>query len=387
MTVQRLKDQIIYKFRKDGYVRDEASGNGGAQDTAHVTLYLAGNVGDTVLSQCVRRTLMDTFAVRSWKLIPVRKSVTPETVAKMNACERIVVGGGGLFLPGKNASPVSGWQWDISPESLRQITAPLWVFSVGYNYFPGQEPEPLFLESLRLLAEKASFFGLRNRGSVETVKALLPEELREKVVFQPCTTTLIRKVYGDSLPPVKSTGRVALNMAFDRAERRFGEKREQILSGVAQAARRIQDKGYRIELVCHIRGDAEYLPYLKKAGVKARMTDLTRCFPDQVFRYYSSVDLTMGMRGHAQMIPFGLNREILSLGTHAKMKWFLEDIGAEDWYADLTEKPETLPDVITEKFEMIHERNPEETRRRLLDAQEELWRITRGNLDALKQGS
>lgn len=35
------------------------------------------------------------------------------------------------------------------------------------------------------------------------------------------------------------------------------------------------------------------------------------------------------------MIPFGLNCGIISLGTHDKMRWFLDDLGAADWDIDL----------------------------------------------------
>ncbi len=383
MRIQDFISSLQYRIQKKGYLSGEQQGNGGARDIAHVSLYLAGNAGDIVLSQCVRRTMMKFFPVHQWQMVPLRKPVTRETLDRMNACERIVLGGGGVFLPDSNANVISGWQWPISLEDLQAITVPLWVFSVGYNFFPGQTPEPVFLESLRALAEKSTFFGMRNRGSVEAVRALLPEKDRDKIVFQPCTTTLIRKIYGDTLPAGRTIGRIALNMAFDRAERRFGEQKEVICKNVAAAARCLQDKGYKIDLVCHVKKDADFLPWLKRAGVRTRLVDLHRKFPEQVLRYYSEIDLTIGMRGHAQMIPFGLNQEILTLGTHDKMKWFLEDIGCEDWYVNLREDPDSLTERIVNTFETIHEKNPEQTRHRLMQAQEELWRITRHNLAGL----
>ena len=47
--------------------------------------------------------------------------------------------------------------------------------------------------------------------------------------------------------------------------------------------------------------------------------------------FYAHIDLAVGMRGHAQMIPFGLRRPIMSLISHDKMRYFLEDIEHPEW--------------------------------------------------------
>ena len=59
--------------------------------------------------------------------------------------------------------------------------------------------------------------------------------------------------------------------------------------------------------------------------------------PAAVLEAYARPALSIGMRGHAQMIPFGCRRPIVSLISHEKLKWFLEDIGAEDWGVELDE--------------------------------------------------
>ena len=43
------------------------------------------------------------------------------------------------------------------------------------------------------------------------------------------------------------------------------------------------------------------------------------------------------MRGHSQMIPFGLRKNILSIVSHDKLKWFLEDIDHPEWGVDVRE--------------------------------------------------
>ena len=40
---------------------------------------------------------------------------------------------------------------------------------------------------------------------------------------------------------------------------------------------------------------------------------------------------SIGMRGHAGMIPFGVGTPIISLVSHPKLRYFLEDIGHAEW--------------------------------------------------------
>ena len=380
---QRNISKVTFKLNSKKYAEGEADGNGGSAKYAHVTYCTAPNAGDTVLSQCVRKTIEQKTKLSKWKIIPVKAQVTGDTVSAINGCDKLIIGGGGLFLPDTNSNSVSGWQWAVSKEQLDKITVPISVFSVGYNYFRGQKVNTLFEESLIKLMEKSSFCGLRNMGSVKAVKSMIPEELREKIVYQPCTTTLIRKLYSDTLPTKKETGSVAVNMAFDRANLRYGSNMDQILSQCAEAIKEISKKGYDINYVCHCWDDDKFLKYLKSCGVKYKLVDLSRKFPSDVYDFYNGMDLVLGMRGHAQMIPFGIGCEIISLGTHDKMKWFLEDLNAQDWYVDLVKDVSSLKTRIVDTFTSVHETNREDTKSRIISAQDRLWDITMNNLSIM----
>ncbi len=347
---------------------------------SQVSYYASGNAGDTVLSQCVRRTFERQQNSLGWNLISVNQAVTHEMIVDINNTQAIIIGGGGLFLPDTNANEISGWQWAINQEQLKEIQVPILVYSVGYNYFPGQEPNELFQQSLKCLCEKASFIGLRNYGSIDAVKSLLPEELAAKVTYQPCTTTLIRKIYGNKILPKAHTNKIAFNLAFDREERRYLGYRDEICTAIAKAAKEIEDRGYEIIIVAHCDGDEQILPYMKRAGVNFVTKNLSHTFPMEVYQFYNEIECVIGMRGHAQMIPFGLNCEIISLGTHDKMRWFPEDIDALDWYVDLIKEKDHLTKTIVEKFCTIHEVDAENTQLRLLKAQEKLWDITQDNI-------
>lgn len=381
----RSCNKIRYYSHRNKYIEQESGKNSGGPPLAHVTYCVASNAGDTVLSQCVRRTISKKVKTTEWEIIPVLNDVTDKTIERINRCGLLVIGGGGLFLPDTNSNTVSGWQWAISSKQLKRISIPICVYSVGYNYFRGQETNKLFLQSIYDLVEKSSFIGLRNRGSIDAVCNLLPLELTTKIKYQPCTTTIIRKIYGNLSPKKNDTGSIAINMAFDRENLRFGNKKEVILNQVADAIKRIEQNGYRIYYVCHCWDDDKFLPYLKAKGVKYELVDLSYSFPEKVYNFYNEVDLVIGMRGHAQMIPFGLNCEIISLGTHDKMKWFLEDINALDWYVDISSDVNNISDNIYYKFSLIHEKKREETLSRLYNAQEKLWNITMSNLTKLEE--
>ncbi len=348
----------------------------------HVTYYSVGNAGDTVLSECVRKVFDKELYKISWGLTEVSKEVNIGLVKKINSTEALIIGGGGLFLPDTNPNNISGWQWACSNEMLSMINVPIIIYSVGYNYFKGQKPTQLFRENLAALIGKSIFIGLRNMGSVKAVQELLPEKLREKVIYQPCTTTLIRKIYAD-LPPKKKGNNVAFNIAFDRSERRYGSNKDVILSEISLSMEKLIKKGYNVYIIAHCTQDLNIVPYLKNRS-NIKVINAASWLPDKLINFYNNMDVVIGMRGHAQMIPFGVNCNIISLGSHDKMKWFLEDINASDWYIDITNSPETLCDRIIEKFHEIHEVNGELTEKRLLDAQEKLYKITQENMQIIR---
>lgn len=389
MTKAYLKSRITQPFRLPGilkdrlYTKSQERSFAVCRDAAHVTYCCCRNMGDTVLSQCVRKTLGKLCGVNTYRIIPVNKSVTEKTVADINRTSLLVIGGGGLFLPDTNKNNISGWQWAIPPALLEKIAVPVAIYSVGYNYFRGQTPNALFEENLRRIVAKSSFVGLRNTGSCRAVKAILGDDLGKSIVFQPCTTTLIRKIYTD-IPPKKQTGRIGINMAFDRENLRYGDDEDIVLSQVAQAMKELVARGYELFCVAHCHADLKFLPYLRNENVKFTPVDMSAAFPHTAFDFYNSIDCMFGMRGHAQMIPFGLNCSVISLGSHEKMRWFLEDIDATDWYVELRRKPRSLKTEIIDTFSRVHERDGEKTRSRLLAAQDRLWDITLRNAETIR---
>ncbi len=375
-----IKSVVVLKQ----YCSQESEGNGGDRDYAHISYWYTPNAGDTVLSQCVRKAIQKFMPVKGWKLIQPNSPVNASILDLLNSCRKVIVGGGGLFLPDSSVNSISGWQWPVSNDQLDEIQSPIIVFSVGYNYFRGQKNSELFQKSVIKLVDRSDFIGLRNNGSIRALYQFLPEELRSKIVYQPCSTTVLSKIY-PIIEKRSDRGVVAVNIAFDREKMRYGDMKKEILSGVAKAIRRIQDRGYEIHYVCHCWNDDRFLPFLKQEGIRYKLYDFSHKFPEEVIQFYNDVDIVIGMRGHAQMIPFGLNTEIITLGTHDKMKWFLEDIDSMEWYIDLQEDIEYLDKKIYDRFLYVHEDNRDSTKIKLKEEQDKLWEITKANLRTIER--
>ena len=350
---------------------------------SHVTHCIGANVGDNVLSYCTRAIFKYFIGIRKWNIITVERPVNSKIINKINKSGGAIIGGGGLFLPDTNHNTISGWIWSVNCQQISEINRPIIIFSVGYNYFRGQIPNQIFKDNITYLIRQSSFVGLGNYGSVNKIQEIVGPELAEKIVYQPCTTTLINKFIPKS-PKSKGHNIVAVNIAFDRKGARFGENEIIILRQVAEAIKLIENRGYKIIFVAHYNLDLEFIHYLEDANVSFTIKNLSNRLPREAIDFYRGVGIVLGMRGHAQMIPFGLNCEIISLGTHDKLKWFLEDIDALDWYIELNEETESLKDRILETFIRVHEVEAELTQKRLVEKQDELWRITCGNMEIIK---
>lgn len=337
---------------------------------SHVTYCTASNAGDTMLSKCVRKYI----DYPRWNIIDVRQKVTDDMIDKINHGRALVIGGGGLFLPDTNENSISGWQWAISDEQLEKITVPIIVYAVGYNYFRGQEPNKLFENSLAKLVRKAEFIGLRNNGSIRKVNKIIGEEIGKKIVYQPCMTTMISKLY--SIEKRNDTKMIGINIAFDRENLRFGNMKKEILSETARAFKEIQNMGYQLLYIAHTDGDLRFLKYMDYYNVQYDVENLTNEFPEKIIETYKRLQCVIGMRGHAQMIPFGVGCRIITLGSHDKMRWFLEDVTMQSAYVDLVEDINNISKNIVNIFLENNVKNATETDAKIAAEKERLWEIS-----------
>ncbi len=349
----------------------------------HVANFTTGNAGDALLTTVLRDLFSQQIGGLQWSKLHAHDVVGASELARINAATGVVVGGGGLFLKDSNPNRVSGWQWPISVQAIHDLNVPLILFAVGYNRFRQQgDFDPLFGENVVELIRKASFVGMRNYGSVRGIRSYLPEELHSKVVYQPCMTTLISRIYPERFQGNRAKqGFIAVNCAFDRSQLRFAGREEEILGNLASALK-VLGQEREIRYFSHSKGDENFLPYLDRAGVRYTVNRLFHRKGEEIIADYQAPDLVIGMRGHAQMIPFGCGTPILSLISHDKMRWFLDDIGHNEWGLELTE-PDLQARVVATARKLIA--TDAETRADIATVQDRLLQITLENLTQIKK--
>ncbi len=347
----------------------------------HIASDTIGNTGDYILVRGVRKLLENENGGVRWIKVGVRDAVTPEFIKMCNLSNALVIGGGGLFLKDSNPNHISGWQWACRVSDLEKIEVPIYVVAVGYNRFRGQEDfDDCFKENLNVLVEKSSFFGMRNHGSICAIKKYLKEELWERVVWQPCPTTVLSKLYKLPERNVKEPF-IALNCAFDREQLRYQDKKDEVMRAVARVVKRLSQY-YKIKYYIQCEGDELALEYLDELQVAYERIELTREMDEEEFlNYYVQPELMIAMRGHAQMIPFGCKTPVISLISHDKLKWFLEDIEHPEWGIEVldNEFEEKLTNLVDNMLQ-----NRKQICQEIAEAQEKLWKVTQENLQKIK---
>lgn len=340
---------------------------------SHISAFSYANAGDTYLPVVLRDLFNDCNGVKKWKSVDVHKCVTPDILDNINKSDYIVIGGGGLFLSDTCPNNNSGWQWNCSIDMLCRIDKPIVAFAIGYNRFRGQNDfAPIFREHLNAFVEKSVFVGIRNHGSIECLKTYLREDLKNKLVFQPCMTTLTSIIYPDIADYNHKEDFIAINCAFDRKGLRSSN--DSYLKSIARVAKKMSAVT-KIKIYSHLKSDLEILPYLDNENVEYDLVELVHV-KDILFSY-SKPRLVVGMRGHAQMIPFGCLTPIVSIVSHNKMQWFLDDIEHPDWGVDVDDKEfeeKLLAEVERAYFDY------KERIKSIKQAQKKLWDITENNL-------
>ncbi|MBU5440996.1 methyltransferase domain-containing protein [Paenibacillus sp. MSJ-34] len=348
----------------------------------HVGIHRNTNAGDTLLFPYVRKVFQRVIDNIDFKLIDIHKPVSMEVIKEINNLDALIIGGGGVFLSDTNPNPLSGWQWACSSDLLELIEIPIIVFAVGYNRFRGQPDfEPIFKNNITTLLRKCIFFGVRNYGSLEEIKNYVPKTLWPKLTFQPCPTTLINKIDGveQRIKPC-STKKIALNIALDRPFLRFGKKQKEILKEISTAVKMIKEDGWEVILFHHHELDEKSRIWFLGQGLDLTEVDLNQVTPEEIITYYESVDLCIGMRGHAQMIPFGLGVPILSIISHNKLQFFLDDINHPEWGIDVQSE-----NISVQIYNFVKNCDLIKQKLQIQDAQERLYNKTLNNMEVIER--
>jgi len=351
----------------------------------HIGVHGHGNAGDRVILDSVR-VAYNKFIAGSidWQLDRASKEVSPLKVAEYNREARcIVVGGGGLFLADSQKNANSGWMWNCPVRMLQQIEAPIIVFGIGFNRFRGQnEFPPIFREHINELVERSAFISLRERESISLLGEYLSDEtLKKKIVYQPCPTTVLRYLYPSYANRFQTnmTKCLVFTPALDRADLRFGNKKDEILTGIAKVIKLAEKDGWQIKIALHTEHDGNIAPWLIKENINFSIVNLMEKDTPEIIRFYQQSSLTISMRLHGLLIPFGLGNPIIPIISHKKIESFLNDIDKNDWGVDVFEAD--LIDKIFSKIQHV-EAFYSDYVSQITESQQKLWNITQNNINS-----
>ncbi len=374
MILKRIKKKIVRMLKGRNVPSLVKKTYSGRRVATHISAFSWGNAGDTLLPVVLRDLFSGYAQVGKWHSQHVYKIVDDKDVHRINNDDFVIIGGGGLFLCDTNRNDLSGWQWSCSLDMLDKIEKPLVGFAIGYNRFRGQEEfQPIFTEHLNFFVKKAVFVGIRNHGSIECLKHYLStEELRNKLTYQPCMTTLISHIYPNLFDYHKKEDFIAFNCAFDRQSLRSQD--DGYLKAIAQVALELS-KMSEIRYYSHMATDEQALPYFDEVGVPYKLVRFGTV--KEIVQEYAKPRLVIGMRGHAQMIPFGCLTPILSIVSHDKMQWFLDDIHHSEWGADVQDV--MFEEKLLEKAKSLYEKT-EDIVKEIWKQQNRLWNITMENM-------
>lgn len=356
-------------------------------DFMHISSYQYGNIGDRILCDMVKRTIYSIYSRNiEWADISVAYPFRLKEARYANAGKALIVGGGGLFFE-RSKEQTGSWQWDISDDAIDRLNVPVFIFAVGYNQFRGQSGlSEAFRNNLNHLAPHCGFIGLRNHGSIEAISKYLLPEYHDKLVWQPCPTTIISRICPEYINGKPEEDFIAVNLAFDKADFRFSKNgsdiyQERILD-ILKVLNVLQDR-IKIKYYSHFGADNEILPYLDQADIKYELVDLfTEKDINKIYQAYAAPKMVIGMRGHAQMIPFGLNVPILSIISHDKLQWFLDDIEHPEWGVDI--RDDNFAVQLYEKACVILD-NHDTIRNEISHIQDKLLDVTMTNIEYMKK--
>lgn len=361
---------------------------GGPVRILHLDIKTRGNYGDTLLFECVRQ-LFNGFGGGKYFRVddtyPLRHRAGPRLIGYANSeFDAVLIGGGGLFLRDTNPNVRSGWQWDISIPLLKDIQKPIIVFGVGNNRFYGQpEFDDIFVEHIGVLAEKTVFFGLRNHGSITTIGDYLSSS-RDLLRYQPCPTVLGEYLFPDLMRQSDQVEQRRIGVQALIGERHVaaGFDRAEIFKSLVNVLRRLAAEGWLVDGVSHNRDDELFVDAMGDAQLDVDRVSLhsRRHLLYRGVEYYGQLPIMIGMRGHAQMIPFGLGGIPIGVRVHPKIGYFADEIGRPEWAID--PRSDDFERVVYETVRTVHERRLEETEY-LSRVRRRLFELTLENLSSI----
>jgi polysaccharide pyruvyl transferase WcaK-like protein len=325
---------------------------------AHFGAY-GTNIGDTVALDNIRLQIskhIDETIV--W--VPINiigfldckndKSYILKTFRELTkGCSALFIGGGGLLEGGPFNDTYTGWKLPFSDEIFEELELdiPIYVIGVGINYFRSVAGfTEKGVKGLTSLINKAAIFSLRNDGSMDAAKEMLPPSVFEKIIEVPDPGLIYDYEYERLTIDEIQNKVMVLQPAFNGGQN--------IMLG-----RFLNNDNFNKIIRMPVELGLKILPHTPKDYMHfpLHMSGYNVVWDKQHFQQYSSIDsyqellkyykeigCSIAMRGHGQMIALALNVPSIYFSTQDKVLNFSKrnnlmdfnvDIAEEGWYIKL----------------------------------------------------
>ena len=316
------------------------------------------NAGDNFLYTLIRKIieyfLQKKGFIVSWEIKSQWEISSAESIRKSKA-DFILFGGGGLFLPDQNGACKSnntGWQINIPAQDYYNFNIPYYGAAIGFNWFRFSKVDKNVIKnSAKSFIDNSSAMGIRNKGSIKELESITG--IRNKISWLPCPTTLLKELLNSNIEtdlnkelhnkvslerPLKDKTKklnIGINLSCDRLDQR-GINNQTFIS-LRKSLLELIKKGHSLTYLAH--KDLDLFAYEKigKEDIFKSKINISTFDPNQIVSTYLDFDVFFGGRGHSLMIPFGIGIPIISLTTHNKQKYFMDDCDLLNFSLEITE--------------------------------------------------
>ena len=290
-----------------------------------------------------------------WSNKNVRGLFQSKEVEFINQHDYVLIGGGGLILPDTNPNNLSCWQWPIASNTIRQIKTPMYVVALGYNLFYGQKitmphhnnteyPERygIFKDNIEALIDTSNHFSLRHNGDCDRLKEIVDQRYHNKIKFEFCPTIEFSKYFQEKNNLVSADRELyAFEVKDDRPERRYHKtSRGAFYQELKRYILHLLSLNKKVCVLSHD-GSTSFKSYLESEGVKVGYISNAFSTEEKIISNYLKIKRLFCMAGHSQMMGHALGCDVISMISHNKQKYFLQDIDEykHDRYVDVNNDP------------------------------------------------
>lgn len=281
---------------------------------AHIHVWDKKNKGDLAIVIAVQDLLKDKFSNSDIFDFPIEflSQGSASDLKKINSCDFVVVGGGGIFYH---------YFLPFSREVISKINKPIFIFGAGYIRELGAKSLNLEqLESLLYLIDKSKIVALRDNYTKKFLIKNGADVEKIRLIGDPASLLKEKKINKSKAAEFELDSdciKVGLNLNYS-GWLGFGQYKKEILGSYKSVANYfIKKYNARIYYLKHHPGEDQIIKELDFPIFK--VVDL---HPYQQKYLYSKMDLIIGMMLHSCVMAFGALTPEINLAYDLRNKSF-----------------------------------------------------------------